>query len=64
MIAAYLLISYEIFALVVIYPLSRIFLRAGLPLWPALIIFVPIVGQVVPAYLLAASRWPSHPFGR
>tara|TARA_B100000029_G_C16865150_1_gene700901 strand:+ start:51 stop:248 length:198 start_codon:yes stop_codon:yes gene_type:complete len=54
----------EIFALIVIYPLARICLRAGLPLWPAFVVFVPIIGPPITAYLLAASRWPGHPFGR
>ena len=31
---------------------------------PALIVFVPIVGPPITAYLLALSRWPNHPFGR
>ncbi len=60
----FLIIASEIFALVVIYPLSRICLRAGLPLWPALLVFIPIIGPPITAYLMAFSRWPNHPFGR
>jgi len=59
-----LIIVSLIFAVVVFYPLTRIFARAGLPLWPALIVFVPIIGPPITAYLLALSRWPNHPFGR
>ena len=57
-----LIIVSLIFAVVVFYPLTRI--CAGLPLWPALIVFVPIIGPPITAYLLALSRWPNHPFGR
>ena len=60
----FLILASLAFALVVVYPLSRICTRAGLPWWPALIVFVPIIGPPITAYLLALSRWPSHPFGR
>ena len=60
----HLIVPSLIFALVVIYPLWRICARAGLPWWPAVTIFIPIIGAPIAAYLLALSRWPNHPFGR
>lgn len=60
----FIIVASLIFAVIVFYPLTRIYARAGLPLWPALIVFVPIIGPPITAYLLALSRWPNHPFGR
>ena len=60
----FIIIASLIFSVIVFYPLTRIYARAGLPLWPALIVFVPIIGPPITAYLLALSRWPNHPFGR
>ena len=60
----HLIVGSLIFALVVIYPLLRIYRRAGMPWWPAMVVFIPIIGPPITAYLLAISRWPSHPFGR
>jgi hypothetical protein len=60
----FIIIASLMFAVVVFYPLTRICARAGLPLWSALVVFVPIIGPPITAYLLALSRWPKHPFGR
>ena len=53
-----------IFGIIVCYPIFRICRRAGLPWWPATLVFVPIIGMPIAAYILAISRWPKHPFGR
>lgn len=47
-----------------IYPLIRICARAGLPRWPAFLVFVPFIGWFIVAYLLAFSRWPTDPHFR
>lgn len=41
-----------------LHPLWRIFRRAGLPPWPALLILVPIVGCPLVGSILAFRHWP------
>ncbi len=42
-----------------LHPIWRIFRRAGLPPWPALLIFVPIAGWIAVGSFLAFQRWPN-----
>jgi hypothetical protein len=47
--------------LAALYPLFRIFRRAGLPPWPALLVLIPVVGLPAVGSVLAFQRWPSVP---
>jgi hypothetical protein len=42
-----------------LYPLFRIFRRAGLAPWPTLLVLIPVVGWPVVGSVLAFRRWPS-----
>lgn len=56
-----------LFALLVIWPYWRIFLRAGLAPYWALLVFVPIIGQALVLAALAVQSWPvlaNRPMGR
>jgi len=44
-----------------LHPLWRIFRRAGLPPWPALLVFVPVFGWAVVGSFLAFQHWPNVP---
>ncbi len=46
-------------AIAALYPLARIFRRAGLPIWPAFTIAIPLVGFAVAASVLAFKPWPA-----
>jgi hypothetical protein len=48
-------------SLISVHPLWRIFRRAGLPAWPALLIFLPIAGWPLVGSMLAFQRWPNIP---
>ena len=45
--------------LAALYPLIRIFRRAGLNPWPAVFVFVPVAGFAVVGSILAFTRWPN-----
>ena len=45
-------------SLATLHPLWRIFRRAGLSPWPALLVFIPIVGFPAVGSVLAFKRWP------
>ncbi len=45
--------------LAALYPLIRIFRRAGLPAWPVAFLVVPIVGFAIVGSYLAFQRWPN-----
>ncbi|WP_299396578.1 hypothetical protein [Pelagibius sp.] len=47
-----------VFAILCIYPLWRIFARAGLPPALSLMVFLPLGGFVAPM-ILAFAEWPS-----
>jgi len=47
--------------LIIIYPLWRIFRRAGFYPILALLVFVPMIGPLIVAVILAFSRWPNEP---
>lgn len=50
-----------IFNLLIVWPLWRVFRRAGLdPRW-ALAVFVPLVGLMIVASVLGHARWPVLP---
>ncbi len=41
-----------------LYPLICIFRRAGLAPWPAIFVFVPVLGFAIVGSVLAFTRWP------
>lgn len=45
-------------AILFLYPLWRIFSRAGLPAPLALLVLLPL-GQIIVALILAFARWPN-----
>jgi len=45
-------------SLATLHPLWRIFRRAGLPPWPSLLVFLPILGFPAVGSFLAFQRWP------
>jgi hypothetical protein len=49
------------FSLLAIVPLWQIFRRAGLRPWPALAVFLPLVGFPLALSLLGMPRWPTLP---
>ncbi|WP_193366984.1 hypothetical protein [Pelagibius marinus] len=53
-----LIISVIVIAVLFLYPLWRIFARAGLPAPLSLLVFLPL-GQVIVALILAFARWPN-----
>jgi hypothetical protein len=52
------LLGHIVVAIVLVYPLWRIFGRAGLPPALALFIFVPVAGWLIVAWTLALAGWP------
>lgn len=52
------IVAFVITAVFVLYPLWRIFARAGLPGPLSLLIFLPL-GQVIVGLILAFARWPN-----
>ncbi len=52
------LASYLVGAVILIYPLWRIFSRAGFKPALAFIIFLPYLGSLVVVLVLAFARWP------
>lgn len=54
-----ILAYYYIFALLVAWPVARIFMRAGFaPLWAALLL-VPAYGLILCTFVLAVRKWPA-----
>jgi hypothetical protein len=53
-----LIVSIILIAVLFLYPLWRIFARAGLPAPLSLLVFLPL-GQVIVALILAFARWPN-----
>jgi hypothetical protein len=49
------------FSLLAVSPLWRIFRRAGLNPWPALTVFIPLIGLPLALSLLGFPRWPALP---
>jgi hypothetical protein len=45
-------------ATLALYPLARVFKRAGLASWPALFVYVPVLGFAIVGSCLAFPRWP------
>ncbi len=54
-------VKYYLSALVILYPLIRIFRRAGLPPVYAITVLVPFIGYIVAVAVLALQRWPVLP---
>lgn len=52
---------YYALALLIVWPLARIFRRAGLSPFYALALVVPMVGLTVAAGILALQKWPAVP---
>ncbi len=50
-----------LFGILVVWPLWRVFARAGLPPWLALLVFVPVAGLVLVLAALALRPWPRAP---
>jgi len=53
-----LIVGIIITAVFFLYPLWRIFARAGLPAPLSLLVFLPL-GQIIVALILAFARWPN-----
>lgn len=49
---------YYIFAVLIAFPVTVIFKKAGFPRWWALLLFVPDFGLILCAAVLAAKKWP------
>jgi hypothetical protein len=57
-------LQWEIHAAVtalVIWPLIRIFRRAGLSSWPVVFVIIPVFGTAIVGSVLAFKRWPLVP---
>jgi hypothetical protein len=52
---------YWLFAALSLLPLWRLFRRAGLKPYPALTVFIPLIGFAVALSCLGFPRWPSVP---
>lgn len=50
-----------LFGLLIVYPMFRIFRRAGLPAWPAAFVFVPLFGLAITFAFLALWKWRAAP---
>ncbi len=50
-----------LFNVLAVWPLMRIFRRAGFAPWWAFVIFVPVVGYIGVLGLLTLRRWPARP---
>ncbi|MDD9901415.1 MAG: hypothetical protein OXT65_10580 [Alphaproteobacteria bacterium] len=53
------LIMYYVFAVIVAYPVSRIFRRAGFPAYEAVALVLPVLGFLACAALLSLRPWPA-----
>ena len=53
------LVPTVVFGLIIIYPVWRVFSRAGLAPALSLLVFVPVVGYVIAYLLLAFLKWPA-----
>lgn len=51
-------VKYYLSALIGIYPLQRIFRRAGFAPFHAAVLLVPFLGYVIAAGMLALRKWP------
>ena len=47
-----------LFSALVFWPLWRMLVRAGFKPWPAVLVFVPVIGAVLVLGLLALRKWP------
>lgn len=55
------LINWLATGLLLVWPLGRIFARAGLPAWYAAAALVPGVGVLIALCLLIFNKWPTMP---
>ncbi len=53
------IVSSLVFGLILIYPLWKIFTRAGKNPALSLFIFIPLAGWLIVTLILAFSRWPA-----
>ncbi len=58
------LAAYELFAVLAAIPLFVLFRRAGLKPWPAVFVFVPLLGFCLAGTALVYPRWPALPESR
>ena len=52
---------YWAFAVLSLFPLWRLYRRAGLNPFPALTVFIPLIGFAVALSFLGYPRWPAVP---
>jgi len=45
-------------SLLVVYPIWRVFARVGVNPALSLFVFIPFIGPIVAAYIVALSAWP------
>ncbi len=55
--------QYYIFVLIMLWPMARIFRRAGFAPWWAAVLAVPMMGYLLCAGLLTLRRWPANAKG-
>jgi len=55
------LVNWLLTSLLLIWPLGRIFARAGLPNWYAAVVLVPGIGVLLALGLLVFNKWPTLP---
>src|SRR3546814_20250454 len=55
------LLAHTVAALVALWPLHRVYRRAGLAPWPAFLVLIPIFGVPAAFTRLAFIRWPVLP---
>ncbi len=55
------LFNWLVTSLLMIWPLGRIFTRAGLPGWHAAVVLVPGIGVLLALVLLVFNKWPTMP---
>lgn len=52
--------QYYIFSAIMLWPMARIFMRAGFAPWWAALLAVPMVGYLLCAGLLTFRKWPAN----
>ncbi len=50
-----------VFNLLAVWPLWRVLRRTGRTAWPALLVFVPVIGLLLVLMVLGHGRWPAMP---
>jgi hypothetical protein len=55
------LLAHTVAALIALWPLHRVYRRAGLEPWPAFLVLIPVFGVPAAFTRLAFKRWPILP---